>query len=136
MPWHDNYRMYFNGLFCPFSLHKNQVSFLEMKKTKKAIIKGLKYVGFNLLKKNIMVLLQKVWEKFINLCRCIIFTIDFQKETKFQFLSIFYPKTFVSPMWSVVQKFSLQKVGVAAVFYLWLIGHFLGKKSEMNCCLV
>jgi hypothetical protein len=28
--------------------------------------------------------------------RCIILTIDFWKETKFQFLSLFYPKTFVS----------------------------------------
>ena len=30
--------------------------------------------------------------------RCIILTINFWKETRFQFLSLFYPKTFVSPI--------------------------------------
>ena len=36
--------------------------------------------------------------KCSNCYRCIILTIDFQKENKFQFLSLFHKKTFVTPI--------------------------------------
>ena len=65
---------------------------------------------------------------------CIISTTDFWNKNKLQFLSLFLPKTLVSPIWSIKWKFCLQKVRVAVVF--WLIKeaskldfrHFLGKK--------
>jgi len=49
---------------------------------------------------------------------CITLTMDFWKENKFQFLSLFYLKTFVSLIFHIIRKFHLQKVGVAAVFLL------------------
>jgi hypothetical protein len=41
---------------------------------------------------------------FVFYCWCIILTIDFRSETKFQFLFLFHPKTFVSPIWGIGQK--------------------------------
>lgn len=55
----------------------------------------------------------------------------FQKEPNFQFLSIFYPKTFVAPIWNVIES-------VAAVFLLtklvskFNLGHFLDKRWKVE----
>ena len=45
---------------------------------------------------------------------------NYIKLGKFESASsnFFYPKTFVSPLWSAAWKFKLKKVGVAAVFFI------------------
>ena len=70
--------------------------------------------------------------------KCNFLSIDFQKETVFQFLSLLYPKIFVSTIWSVVWKLCLQKVLVEVVFSFakvvskFYFGHFLNKRWKVE----